>query len=423
MSDLLGSYSPAFFKMKVNVDGDIDLNSMSPSDFSVFIHEYIHFIQDFTTASGCRRIYVYGEFIRQCVKQVTEGSRSFHVPIPISKYENNVLPSLDLLDRVEGDEEEMTVVAIDKIEIIDEEIVDRDRRKIRFKSVVVWTIGDTPISFGAFSVKESMAYLLEQLCSTSFSNSPDYPYNMVRLISDFVLGKNYLDDYSLLALCDISLLTSNPGLTLYELLHTIKKGKVKVDKPEDIYDFFYLQKSKQYVTGENVSAISDYLLSADLAWSTLKQYYSLERLSDLNEWLDKVFVIGRNLRLNEKYFLLKMARDRKDKSNRVLRYFANTIGSPLMENKQGQMYKLRLSTGEPPTEYLYVLEQLFYLFKIGSIPCDMKPWCDKNPGAPLAPADDRCVNAPWARCQDGNLCPYALFWRHRGLTGFTPVKP
>ena len=422
MSVLLGSYSPAFFKMKVDVDGDIDLNSMSPSDFSVFIHEYIHFIQDFTTASGCRRIYVYGEFIRQCVKQVTEGPRSFHVPIAIPQYENNVLPNLDLLDRVEGDEEEETVVVIDKIETIDEEIVDKDGRKIRFKSVVVWTIGDTPISFGAHSIKESMAYLVEQLCSTSFSKSPDYPYNMVRLISDFVLGKNHLDDYSLLALCDVSLLTSNPGLTLFEFLHLIKKGRVNVVNPEDIYDFFYLQKSIQYDTGEIVMAISDYLLSASLAWSTLKQYYSLERLNDLNEWMDKVFVIGMNLRLNEKYFMLKMARDGKDKSNRILQYFAKAIGSPLMENKQGQMYKLRLSTGEPPTEYLYVLEQFFDLFKKGSLQCDMKSWCDKNSGTPLAPADARCVNAPWSRCQDGNLCPYALFWRHRGLTGFTPVR-
>ena len=422
MSKELGSYSPAFFKMKVNVDGDIDLNSMSPSDFSVFMHEYIHFIQDFTTAAGCRRIYVYGEYIRQCVRQITEGPRQFHVPIAIPKYENNVLPNFDLLDRVEGDNGKMTVVAIDRIETMDEEVVDRDGRRIRFKSVVVWTKGDNPISFGTYSVKESMAYLVEQLCSTRYAKSPDFPYNMARLVADYVVGKNILDDITLLALCDVSLLTSNPGLSFYELVKLIKKGAVTVDKPEDIYDYFYLQRSIQYDTGEIVLAISDYLLSAGLAWSTLKQYYSLERLRDLNEWLDKVFVIGMNLRLNDKYFMLKMARDGKDKRNIVLQYFARTIGSPLMENKQGQMYKLRLCAGEPPTEFLFVLEQLFYLFKKGLLPCDMKPWCDKNPGIPLSPADDRCVNAPWSRCQDGNLCPYALFWHHRKLTGFTPVK-
>ena len=31
----IGSYSPAFFKMTVNVDGDIDLNLMSPKEISV----------------------------------------------------------------------------------------------------------------------------------------------------------------------------------------------------------------------------------------------------------------------------------------------------------------------------------------------------------------------------------------------------
>ena len=90
MSDTLGSYSPAFFKMSVNVDGDIDLNSMSPKEFSIFFHEYIHFIQDFTTAACCRRIYVYGEYIRQSVIQITNGGKdTFQVPVMIPDIEHN----------------------------------------------------------------------------------------------------------------------------------------------------------------------------------------------------------------------------------------------------------------------------------------------------------------------------------------------
>ena len=121
-STILGSYIPAFSKMKVNVNGDVDLNSMSPKDFSVFVHEYIHFIQDFTTEAGCRRIYVYGEYIRQCVSQITKGGGTFIVPISIPELENNVLPNISLLNKVEGDDKHKTRVTISQIETMHEEV-------------------------------------------------------------------------------------------------------------------------------------------------------------------------------------------------------------------------------------------------------------------------------------------------------------
>lgn len=416
----LGSYLSAFFRMKVKVDGDIDLNKMSPKDFSVFFHEYIHFIQDFTTSAGCRRIYVYGEFIRQCVKQITAGKPVFDVPIQIPELENNVLPNIDLLDKLEGDSSEMSVVVIKEIDTLVEEVVTKDKQTLSFESVVVTTVGDMPISIGICAIKESMAYLVEKLCTTEHIKSPDFPYNIARLIADFVLGKDSLSDIDLLALCDVSLLTSNPGLSFYRFIKMIKDKVLIVNKPEDIYHYFYNSKSIIYDTGQVVLSIIDYIQSACLALSALKQYYSLERLQDLTDWLDKVFTIGVYFRMERPYFMLEMARGAKDKYNGVLQFFAKEVGSPLMENNQGQMFKLKLPTAEPPTEYLYVLKQVYSLFKKGEKGCMLKEWCKNNPGKPEANADERCSYAPWSRCRDKNLCPYALFWHHRALSDFTP---
>lgn len=119
--------------------------------------------------------------------------------------------------------------------------------------------------------------------------------------------------------------------------------------------------------------------------------------------------------------MLEMARGAKDKYNGVLQFFAKELGSPLMENDQGQMFKLKLSSGEPPTEYLFVLQQIYLLFKKGHKSCTLKKWCLQNQGIPESSADERCDSNPWARCQDKNLCPYALFWYHRNLSEFTPV--
>ena len=420
MSEELGSYLPAFFKMKVNVNGAVDLNTMLPKDFSVFFHEYVHFIQDFTTAAGCRRIYVYGEFIRQCVMQVTSGSSSFDVPIQIDELENNVLPNVDLLSKVDGDYDEMSVVKIKSIDTIDDEVTTKDGKVLQFKTLVITTIGEMPISVGTHAITESMAYLLEQLCTSEFVKSPDYPYNIARLIADFVLGENIIDNLVLLSMCDVSLLTSNPGLSFYRMLIAMHNGDLTVKRPEDVYDDFYNRKSFRYDTNQVVPAITDYMQSESLALLTIKSYYNLEHLQDLNEWLDKVFAIGSSFRMNRPYFFLEMARGSKDQSNAMLQFFAKEVGAPLIENNQGQMFKLRLSAGEPPIEYLYVLMQIYRLFKKGDKSCALKQWCEHNPGLPAAQADKRCNSNPWSRCNDTNLCPYAVFWHHRMLSKFSP---
>lgn len=243
MIEELGSYTPAFFKMKIGVNGDIDLNKMSHKEFSVFFHEYIHFIQDFTTAAGCRRIYVYGEYIRQCVNQITSENKSdkksFNVPILIPDFANNVLPNIQLLDKLDGDSDEVPAVSIKDITTIKEEVEYKDSVNLPFDSVVVITMDNMPISLGTYAIKESMAYLVERLCTTSYTQSPDFPYNIARLVADFLLGQNILSNMDLLALCDVALLTSNPGLSFYRFLLLMKDGTLNVNRPDDIYDYFY----------------------------------------------------------------------------------------------------------------------------------------------------------------------------------------
>lgn len=38
-----------------------------------------------------------------------------------------------------------------------------------------------------------------------------------------------------------------------------------------------------------------------------------------------------------------------------------------------------------------------------------------------APVDDRCDNAPWKRCNDEQLCPYGLLWKHWKLSGYEVI--
>lgn len=65
-----GEYIPAFFEMYLKIDGEIDLNKLSERDFSLFFHEYIHFLQDITTTYGLTTCYAYGEYVQSVVNDI-----------------------------------------------------------------------------------------------------------------------------------------------------------------------------------------------------------------------------------------------------------------------------------------------------------------------------------------------------------------
>lgn len=52
-SQTRGTYAPSFFKLGVNTGKDLNhLDQLDIKSFSIFIHEYIHFLQDITTSFG-----------------------------------------------------------------------------------------------------------------------------------------------------------------------------------------------------------------------------------------------------------------------------------------------------------------------------------------------------------------------------------
>ena len=53
--------------------------------------------------------------------------------------------------------------------------------------------------------------------------------------------------------------------------------------------------------------------------------------------------------------------------------------------------------------------------------CDMLCWCQQSIHNNVI-VDDRCINTPWERCADNNLCPYATLWKHWNLSGYSPQK-
>ena len=181
----LGYYIPTFFEMHVSTyDDDMVINRMTDRDATVLFHEYIHFLQDITTFYGLNNLYVQSEYFHSVVNRI-KGNQQFHVPFMIEDNNDNVLLNQIVCKLTVGDYAEQEHYHVYSIDEMEEELIPNPFLK-KIKSIVLNFDGDSLRSFGAIAIMESMAYILERLCSpNAYTTSPDYPYRAAELVAQY----------------------------------------------------------------------------------------------------------------------------------------------------------------------------------------------------------------------------------------------
>lgn len=423
LKTLLGSYIPTFFEMHVATrDDDMTINQMSDGDATVLFHEYIHFLQDITTFYGLNNLYVQSEYLHSVVNRV-KGNLQFQVPYMIRDNKDNVLLNQKICRLTNGDSEESSFYLVHSVDEWSDDLADDFISNPPISEIknIVLNQNDNMRSFGAIAIMESMAYILERLCSpNAYVSSPDYPYRAAELVAIYYDAKFGNDLLRVLALCDMSLQNSNPGLCFVNIMKLVGEGKLLFDTPESIYDYFYNRRVKS-VYGRVTSWQDSYNKLLDQVDTCLQDYIKgIDSLKCYHEWINHLVDFSRDWRNNDRYFLLKMARKNDLKKNDCWGYTVARIGSPLMVNANNHYFKLPydgMQEGESVEMYA-ALKEIYKLFLEGNKPCGLLTWC--NDSLESTP-NELCNTAPWKKVGETKLCPYAFFWRHWGLTGCEPV--
>lgn len=418
----LGYYIPSFFEMHVDTNcDDLTINKLPLKDMTVLFHEYIHFLQDFTTYYGLNAIYVYSEYLHSIVNRIYGiETNEFPVPFCISDNTDNVLLNKQILNFTQGDTECSSSYVIDEIEE-DVDVLTPNAYLKTIPNVILNINGDSKI-FGAIAIMESMAYLMERLCSPSgYMKSPDYPYRSAELVADYYVKDFSKDPLMVLALCDMSLQSSVPGACFVRVMKGIKDGFITFERPEDIYDYFYKQVSVTAYGNESMF-LENFKKMLFITQSCIKSYLrDMPVLKGYYDWIDNLVRFAIYLREQDCYFLLKMARHKDLVTNGCWGYVVYKIGSPLMTNNKGDYYKIPYngSTQDMDVEFFRAIRQIVTLFETGKPDCDMYDWCMKSPNAT---PNELCSTAPWRKCSEKELCPYSLLWRHWNLSGREPIR-
>ncbi len=83
LNTTLGFYRPTFFKMQVNHTDNLEnLNVLSDIPSAIYLHEYIHFLQDISTTYGytnISRVVDYMKYVNESARNGT--TRTFSVPV------------------------------------------------------------------------------------------------------------------------------------------------------------------------------------------------------------------------------------------------------------------------------------------------------------------------------------------------------
>lgn len=420
----LGFYIPSFMRMHVGTDLSLADYTKFNDDYteSIFLHEFIHFIQDITTVYGLSNINIIVDYMKFVNNEVLKSPpRKFNVPVlPIPLGLDNVYSNLEISTIYNGNGEDNEAHFLSHTKTNNP--IQINGGSINPSIVEISYQDEDGLSqlfqFGALAIVENMAYIIESECYSNCEPSPDLPYKAAEKLVELVHPGFGHDRLNILALCDSSLQVFHPGEFFYETLLKIKCNNVLFNKPEDVYDYCKTTSPSFDFHGATdfTSLINQ---QADIAISQIKGYFNDPSFDPIKNWLENMIKSAINHRLTNPTFPLDIARGKKLKVNVAFDKFFKNIGTPLMTNDSGETYLHDSKNKAPSLNYplIWAIEQIHNVFWGYQTNCELKDVC--NAGS--LTTDSRCDNAPWSRVNDKDLCPFAIIWRHWKLTGYSPI--
>lgn len=423
----LGFYLPSFFRLHISTMNSIrDFNKLSDIDFSVLFHEYVHFLQDVTTFYGFSNTHATVEYMRYANNLAIKSTdNKFNVPIqPDPSNSDNVLLNGHLCKLTYGDVEAFNLAKIESYQLLELpiNIINSPIKEIEVVDVnFIDENGEESIfTFGAGCIMESMAYLLEELTCKSYNKSHDVPYKAAELLAQHIYPEFAKNKLNILALCDISLGISNPGKYFVKTLEEWKSSASLPETPEILYEKF---SNGEFILNGSIQTNENHFQKlAYVIKSQLKGYFNDSLFDSLKEWIDIVIDSAVDIRLKQPTFIVDIGKG-NIRENVIFKQIFSRLGTPLLtnDNNEFRFYHSMAFTKQIDIGYFWAINQIQNIFLGDVEPCDLIDFCSQDISNTVV--DDRCKTNPWDRCTDKALCPFAVFWRHWGLTGFEPINP
>jgi len=434
LNTTLGFYRPTFFKMQVNHTDNLEnLNVLADIPSAIYLHEYIHFLQDISTTYGYSNISMVVDFIKYVNEFARKSAtRTFTVPVtPRPSPNNEVFFNLKLRKEYVGSVNDVTTTTITSITKQNRMITMRNGN-VNLDIVIIdyndQTGNQQYHHFGSHCIVESMAYIIESsIYPNLLTPTPDFPYKAAQKVIEFEYPELLHNPLNILALCDIALGMFNPGEFFFSMVQRMNSEDYFPTTPEDIYGYCSSNISFNF---NGATTFNQLLLSSSSeARNQLCDYFTTSIFGDNKTWVDYTISTAVDIRQSNPYFMLEIARGGKIQTNIPFMNVFKKVGTPMVTNlnDEGTFYSPLQTTKKILPEYMWAISQIYSLYikslANNSKKCELKSWCQASCLAKGITdfTDNNCHNSPWLRVTNDQLCSFATMWKTWGMENEMPI--
>lgn len=374
----LGLYSIGYFTIFIKTDkrNFLDFNQI---ETSTYFHEYIHYMQNITTANGINK-FIY--FIHQLANIFSQLKVGDSIDSLLYKYKEHIDGNKQKKIEIEEHVDDMKSPRgnLEYIRLCNKIIVNVDyinkKTKLSYESLY----GKELCCFYLNSrlIYEGMVHLIQSHVFKGYAkNAPYFPYKVVQNISRY-LSKKRFSLRDLIRLCDFSLQTSNPGFTFGDCLIQIEKGGT-VDSLWN--NAITLQDSYQKEILINPIDLCKYIIDSDVFKEAIKCAFSGDVRSEISKYLYEVFERGATYRKNMGSVLFSrlLEIDRNNILNELAKLHSE-LGMPNVFSFNNEKYFGLYAENYTGAPYLPVLKIIMESIsnKNKKIPCPFRFECSHD---------------------------------------------
>ncbi|MGM3274763.1 hypothetical protein [Ralstonia sp. 24A2] len=408
MKNAEGSYEPAFFIIRI--ESDEQPEELAEANASTFAHEYLHLLQDLIMPYCMRgNIVLLETFLLQIAN--ARETREMHLP---SDYSDEHVRLAKKIQQVTwgGWSFQNDVGRINQINL-EEEMVDGKGYKLH--KYLLSGDGFNGYHFGARDLLEYIASKIEVHHFPGGPKPPDLPYRSVDLVIDHQ-DLAYLSDVKRIALAEYCLMNDNPARRLMVVIDDIKKGVFNgTDHGDDDAFVQFLLSLEWEAQGVNFRTMAEKLACRyEELRGTLQQQFPESAFPVIYSWLGEALSYAQEAMAGRSLFTALYAMS-TEQFREVMSIVLSKLGIPLIANRGGQ---LGTTLGDASSKSQFIQLLLAYQFseylKRDETTCPLYSNCERE--TPELIDDSDCIEAPFRRAADEDLCPFGVFVKAMGLS-------
>lgn len=313
------------------------LENQNQSKGDKYLHERIHFVQNFSTLYGFNKSLNVMRTLRNYVHCCREKGR-------LDELKKNLDFVDDAYSSPEGTDAEKTLVHLNEIVIDTNLFKETYPEYIEYfeDDVVIRYNGNKEYIFGGDAVCEGMAYQFEKYIYKNYCYEGYLPYDACDIVYEYIMGKRCENIPVMIALTYVSLMNKNPGMTFLSIVKNAKSMDIEFKTMSEVFDF--QEKELRYPVNEAFSYLMkmiDELFPVDIVEAAIDPYFPKfsKELKYTNRWLKERYslLIQNEVAYRESLIAFLEHENPIERFNYVMRLIQE-YGEPIIIDQKGRLY-------------------------------------------------------------------------------------